>query len=248
MNCAPLLFENDAALSVFPTTRYQGSKAKIVDWILQETAGLEFETLLDAFGGTGVVGYHFKKQSKNVIYNDILKFNSLIATALIENQRVTLPLDEARELLDCEVKNAPSFVQENFKGIFYADAVYIDTPYISAEGVGTDYYDFYGFLEGLADYDNWSTRLLTQYKHKPIAGKGNPTWTNKQQIFNSFDSLFNHYQNQKLIVSYRSNGIPSVEELLSLIRKYKSDVRVTFKDYQYVLSKKTSQEVLIIAQ
>lgn len=44
----------------FPQTRYQGSKSKIVDWILESTKNLEINTILDAFGGTGVVGYNFK--------------------------------------------------------------------------------------------------------------------------------------------------------------------------------------------
>ncbi|MDR2251707.1 MAG: hypothetical protein LBD98_02595, partial [Endomicrobium sp.] len=35
------------------------------------------------------------------------------------------------------------------------DMVYFDTPYISSKGVGTDYLDFYHFLEGIADYSNW---------------------------------------------------------------------------------------------
>ena len=36
----------------FPSTRYQGSKAKLVDWIWDQICGLDFTTCLDAFGGT----------------------------------------------------------------------------------------------------------------------------------------------------------------------------------------------------
>lgn len=44
----------------FPSTRYQGSKAKYVDWIWQEISDLSFQTTLDAFGGTGSVAYKLK--------------------------------------------------------------------------------------------------------------------------------------------------------------------------------------------
>ena len=55
----------------FPNTRYQGSKAKIVDWIWENIKDLEFNTVLDRCGGTGRVSYELKKNGKEVIYNDI---------------------------------------------------------------------------------------------------------------------------------------------------------------------------------
>ena len=44
----------------FPSTRYQGSKVKLVDWIWEQIADLNFTTCLDAFGGTGSVAYRLK--------------------------------------------------------------------------------------------------------------------------------------------------------------------------------------------
>ena len=69
-----VLFEIEPTndFGVFPSTRYQGSKNKILDWISYSTKDLSFETVLDAFGGTGSVGYMFKKQGKQVFYNDYL--------------------------------------------------------------------------------------------------------------------------------------------------------------------------------
>ncbi|MCK5269770.1 MAG: DNA adenine methylase, partial [Sedimentisphaerales bacterium] len=67
-----LLLEDDA---VFPSTRFQGSKLKIAEWIWNAIADLDFNTVLDAFGGTGSVGYVLKDKGKKVTYNDILKFN-----------------------------------------------------------------------------------------------------------------------------------------------------------------------------
>lgn len=354
---ASLFDEAPSAMAEFPRTRYQGSKAKIADWIIGCTHHLKMDTVLDAFGGTGVVGYSFKKQGKNVVYNDVMTFNSIIGKALIENQMEILPDEVINRLLSAETQEHGTLIQDLYHDIFFTDeenqwldqmvykignmeneyqqaiawfallqsciikrpynlfhranlyvrmsnvkrsfgnkttwdgdfryyfrkfaqeanaaifdsgkralslnqdaltivpetygidAVYIDTPYISSKGVGTDYFDFYGFLEGMVHYDTWRENILPKYKHKPIKGKGDKTWTSKEEIYQSFDKLFRHFQQQTLIVSYRSDGIPSVEELLSLLKKYKSDVSSIYgKNYQYVLSPKQTKEILIIAQ
>jgi len=75
---------------VFPSTRFQGSKLKLIDWIWDALRNLKFETALDAFGGTGCVAYMLKARGKQVTYNDILKFNWYIGAALIENSTITL--------------------------------------------------------------------------------------------------------------------------------------------------------------
>lgn len=51
------LFPEVAENNVFPSTRYQGSKAKFTEWIWFELSNLDFSTALDAFGGTGAVAY-----------------------------------------------------------------------------------------------------------------------------------------------------------------------------------------------
>lgn len=341
----------------FPATRYQGSKAKIADWIMDSVKPLDFNSILDAFGGTGVVSYKMKQLGKNVVYNDILKFNQIIAMALIENQGTLLDVEEAYAILNDPVHNYPTFISDNFSGIFYLDeenlwldqmvykirrmedkykqaiawfalfqsciikrpynlfhranlsmrtknvkrsfgnkttwdtrfekyfihfvqeanysvfnsntlvkalnmdalqvnpellgidAVYIDTPYISSKGVGTDYCDFYHFLEGMVNYDHWGKLILGKYKHKPIQGKGDKTWTDKNLIYDSFDHLFEHYKNQLLIISYRGDGIPSIEELKDLLSKYKQNIyEVHTTSYKYVLSTRESAEVLIVAR
>ena len=57
-----------------PVTRYYGSKRRIVEKIgaaLQEHH-IEFNSILDLFGGTGIVSYYMAKIGKEVVYNDIL--------------------------------------------------------------------------------------------------------------------------------------------------------------------------------
>jgi adenine-specific DNA methylase len=75
---------------VMPSTRYQGSKRKVVDSIGAEFDKLDFETALDLMGGTATVSFELKKSGKSVTYNDLLKFNYHIGRALIENNETLL--------------------------------------------------------------------------------------------------------------------------------------------------------------
>lgn len=106
----------------FPSTRYQGSKAKFVDWIWHEISDIPFLTALDAFGGTGSVAYKLKDNGKSVTYNDILPFNSIIGKAIIENGS-TLLSDSDIDFILTEHQGVayPTFIAENFKDIYYTD-------------------------------------------------------------------------------------------------------------------------------
>src|SRR5215813_9781252 len=78
----------------FPSTRYQGSKAKLAEWIWAQVKDYDFKSFLDAFGGTGAVAYRFKQAGKQVTYNDLLAFNHQFGVALIENSEALLSADE----------------------------------------------------------------------------------------------------------------------------------------------------------
>ncbi len=101
----------------FPTTRYQGSKRKIVSWIYDNIKDLEFDTALDACGGSATVSYLLKKMGKEVTYNDKLKFNHLIGTALIENSSVKFNSDDISNLLNHRAQER--FISEQFDGIYF---------------------------------------------------------------------------------------------------------------------------------
>jgi adenine-specific DNA methylase len=127
------------------------------------------------------------------------------------------------------------------------DLVYIDPPYISARGVAVDYRGFYHFLEGLTMYDEWGQHIDRRSKHRRL--KPQPSeWTDKKHIYGAFDRLFCRYRESILVVSYRSDGIPSESELVSLLKQYKRDVRAEhFGQYKYVLSTNSeSKEILLI--
>jgi adenine-specific DNA-methyltransferase len=127
------------------------------------------------------------------------------------------------------------------------DLVYIDTPYISSRGIAVDYLAFYHFLEGLADYGSWTKHIDHRSKHLAFK-RQRSMWTDKQAIYSAFDQLFKRYRDSILVVSYRSDGIPSEGELTALLRKHKKEVMIhRYGRYKYVLSTNSqSQEILLI--
>lgn len=127
------------------------------------------------------------------------------------------------------------------------DLVYIDTPYISNRGVGVDYLDFYHFLEGIVNYEAWGEKIDYRTKHRKWK-HAKSIWSDRTRIHSAFDQLFRQFQDSILVVSYRADGIPSIEELMDMLKRYKREVRrVAAMDYKYVLSVNHSQEVLLIA-
>src|SRR3989338_3527123 len=109
-------------VGILPSTRYQGSKFKILNWIDYYTKDLNFNSVLDAFGGTGCVAYMYKKKGKQVFYNDSLKFNYYIGLAIIENPGITLDNKDVGFILEKQTKiKYPSFIYDTFHDIYFTD-------------------------------------------------------------------------------------------------------------------------------
>jgi adenine-specific DNA methylase len=338
----------------FPSTRFQGSKQKIVPWIWEVIRDLKFTTVLDAFGGSGSVAWLLKKQEKVVTYNDLLKFNWMIGLALIENQRELLSEAMVDNILNIQPgKRYPTFIGDTFQDVYFTDdenqwldivvtnikeikdiyqqalgyfalfqaclvkrpfnlfhrknlylrlsdvernfgnkttwdrsfeslfrkyateanrgvfnnfqknqalnldvfeapagydLVYIDSPYISKQGIGTDYPGFYHFLEGLVQYPEWGRLIDYQTKHRRLRSFPS-VWTSRKEIYPAFDRLFEKFRESILVVSYRLDGIPTIEELVALMKKYKRRVNeVRQYNYKYALSKKETAEVLLVGE
>jgi Adenine-specific DNA methylase len=105
----------------FPTTRYWGSKRKLIGWIWDELKKYKFKTVLDAFGGTGTVSYTLKKHKKSVTYNDILQSNYQIGLSLIENNNKKLDSKDIAHILTKHKIDYPDFIQKTFRDIYYTE-------------------------------------------------------------------------------------------------------------------------------
>ncbi|MBQ7942372.1 MAG: DNA adenine methylase [Muribaculaceae bacterium] len=338
----------------FPSTRYQGSKQKFVNWIWNCIKDIPFHSVLDAFGGTGCVSFRLKQEGKRVIYNDILSFNHIIGKAIIENKGVFLEDDEVTALLKKhDLIIYPNFIEKTFKDIYFTDDenkwldivvtnirnmnniykqaiayfalfqsciikrpynlfhrknlyvrlqdvdrsfgnkktwdtsfethfrkfvdeannavfdngqncssmnlnvfdiepdydfVYIDTPYLNECGVGVDYADFYHFLSGIVDYENWYSLIDYNSKHLRLFREPNE-WNKADSIHLAFEKLFMKFRNSVMAISYRSNGIPSIKELVVILERLGKKVEIHQSgEMKYVLSTKHSNEILIVAR
>lgn len=107
-------------MSKYPATRFMGSKSKLLSEIWSVASQFEFDTVVDLFAGSGVVGYMFKTQGKSVISNDYMAMSATFAKAMIENNGTILPIDEAEQLL-IPLKESDHFVSDTFQGLYYTD-------------------------------------------------------------------------------------------------------------------------------
>lgn len=104
----------------YPSTRFMGSKNKLLAEIWAVASQFEFETALDLFSGSGVVGYMLKSHGKTVVSNDYLAMSSIFAKAMIENNNIVLPRSEAFVLLE-KRKPVVRFVETTFRGLYFSD-------------------------------------------------------------------------------------------------------------------------------
>ena len=110
------------------------------------------------------------------------------------------------------------------------DLVYIDPPYYSPLS-DNEYVRRYHFVEGLSrDWDGVEIQAHTKTKKF----KSYPTpFSTRTGAADAFSLLFKKYKDSILIVSYSSNSIPTKEEMVELIKRYKDIVEVIPIDYTY---------------
>lgn len=104
----------------YPSTRYMGSKSKLLTEIWAVASQFKFDTAVDLFSGSGVVGYLFKTYGKAVISNDYMAMAAVFAQAMIENKDMQLPLEAARSLLEVN-RPVDHFVETTFQGLYFSD-------------------------------------------------------------------------------------------------------------------------------
>lgn len=312
---------------LYPPTRYMGSKNKLLTEIWGVASQFEFESAIDLFSGSGIVGYMLKSHGKSVTCNDYMAMSATFAKAMIENNEVTLSPDEAASLVRPN-RSSDKFVQKTFDGLYFspednrlidtiranikelrspykraiamsaliraclkkrprgiftyvghryddgrkdlqmplseqffeainlvnsavfnngkenksrhgdamtlqrrdADLVYIDPPYYSPLS-DNEYVRRYHFLEGLArDWDGVEIQehtLTKKFKSYPTP------FSSRKGAAEAFDLLFKRHQQSILIVSYSSNSQPTLDEMVSILARYKKHVDVVPVDYKY---------------
>ncbi|ACB93678.1 DNA adenine methylase [Beijerinckia indica] len=110
------------------------------------------------------------------------------------------------------------------------DLVYLDPPYVPRSDDNC-YIKRYHFLEGLSCY--WQGLPVdTSTKVRKIAKKYTP-FSYRRTAVDAFDKIFNQFKANKIALSYSSNGYPDLDQLESLMRKYKSTVRIFEKPHRY---------------
>ncbi|TDP58859.1 DNA adenine methylase [Flavobacterium dankookense] len=338
-----------------PVTRYYGSKRKLVDliWSELENINVEFNSVLDVFGGSGIFSYYSKLRGKSVIYNDIFLFNQIIGEALIQNNSNELSEEDVHNLLIREPNRIyQNYIAENFHDIYFtdeenyqidtviqnigflpierrasayyllfqsclikrpynlfhrknlnlrtnfngggfgnkvtwerpfkelflkfnselnkyvfdngqnnislnhsalqcnlqADLVYIDPPYFRSVN-HVPYHSKYHFLEGLANYNLIPENIDHTKLHREINLNKSNEFENKNTFLNDLEELIEMHQNSIIAISYRSNGVPTIAEIESLLNQYKNNVRaINLKKYSYALNSKGSEnyEFLIL--
>ena len=109
-----------AGRSWFPTSRYMGSKTKLMPHILRVLDKLEINSVFDAFSGSGVVSHGLKTAGYEVISNDFLVYSHTITKALIENSHVRLSGKDINLILKRN-RHSKSFIQDTFKNLYFSD-------------------------------------------------------------------------------------------------------------------------------
>ncbi|MEK7227834.1 MAG: Dam family site-specific DNA-(adenine-N6)-methyltransferase [Patescibacteria group bacterium] len=311
----------------YPSTRWMGSKSKLLTHLQQATKNLQYESVIDLFSGSGIVGYMFKSLGKQVISNDYMALSAVYTKAMIENNSKTLPVAKAKTLLLPPNRRISSFVQRTFAGLYFtdeenliidiiranisklpnqyeraiakaaliractkkrprgiftyvgdryndgrkdlqisltehfikavkeinaaifnnskknqskqvdamtirrkADLVYMDPPYFSPLS-DNEYVRRYHFIEGLAC--DWKG-LEIQAHTKTKKFKSYPTpFSSRKGAYDAFDKLFKKFKDSILVVSYASNSLPTLDEIVGLMSKYKTHVQVVKVDYKY---------------
>ena len=306
-----------------------GSKRRLLPWIREVLATLDFETALDPFSGSNAVAYLLKAMGRRTIATDFLNFPATIAAALIENNTVHLDGQAMRILLAPHSKTQ-CFIEETFSGVFYTredlqfldrlsgnlrrldnplqqalamaalirscvkrqprgvftisgdlskyddgrrdlrlsieehffeqveafneavfsngrrnragrsdvfkvgtrgvDLVYLDPPYVPRADDNC-YVKRYHFLEGLSCY--WHGLEIDYSTKVRKIRKAFTPFSYRGQALEAFDRLFKRFSKQKIVLSYSSNGFPSLDQIESLLRRTKNDVRVFTTDHRY---------------
>jgi adenine-specific DNA methylase len=126
------------------------------------------------------------------------------------------------------------------------DTVYIDPPYSKSGKPNDDYISYYHYLEGLVQYDIWESLMDFESLHRKFKGHVSQHYT-LQNPTDMFNKIIHDFADKNLVISYRCDGIPTIDYLVNELKKVKTNVVVREIDYKYALAKKKVKECIIVA-
>lgn len=189
-----------------PVTRYYGSKRRIVEKIgaaLQEHH-IEFNSILDLFGGTGIVSYYMAIIGKEVVFNDILSFNCQIARALLQTPKGTFTEESALALLHrMPGRQYRTIIEDNYQDIYYPtdenqiiDTVIQNISFLPKDEKASAYYVLFQSCMIKRPFNIFHRRNLNLRTGFTKANFGNKTtWEQSfESLFVKFTKELNEYQ------------------------------------------------------
>lgn len=197
-----------------PVTRYYGSKRRVVEkiWDVLHENRVEFETMLDLFGGTGIVSYYMARQGKTVMYNDILAFNCEIAKALMTTPKgIFTERDAMRLLRRYPDREYLTIIEDNFEDVYYPteenrtiDTVVQNIAYLDEEKRASAYYVFFQSCMIKRPFNIFHRKNLNLRTGFTRANFGNKTTWEQ-----TFDSLFVKFTQE--LNEFQFTVLPHVE-------------------------------------
>jgi adenine-specific DNA-methyltransferase len=176
----------------FPSTRYYGSKRKLLPWLYRHLSTNRFDTVLDAFGGTGSVSLLFKAMHKRVTYHDGFRFNEDVARTVLA-PRPALTRQEVEEKLEA-VKPCVGVVSQRFSGTFFKDDenVWLDG-FIAQIGHGTSAREVKALMSYLVYQACLKKRPFNLFHRANLKLRTNPNVTRSFGNAVTWERTFQHH-------------------------------------------------------
>lgn len=117
-------FFDKTRTTYYPSTRYQGSKRKLLPSLADVFSKHEFSTAIDLFSGSGSVSYLLRTLGKSVTSNDYLKYNANTASVFLSDvhpEQINNAKRELHSILNDKPVDDCFAVRENFSNIFFKD-------------------------------------------------------------------------------------------------------------------------------
>lgn len=161
------------------TTRYLGSKLKLLDWIWAESAPYlkehNVERIVDAFAGTSIVSYMLKQKGFETISNDFLLFNYHMAKGVIENNHSKLSMAEIESLYNPE-PSSDHFIEREYTDLFFPreDTIFLDNLFQAIQRLDCEYKKSIAFAAASqailkkAPYGRFTTTTMTNIGKKTM--------------------------------------------------------------------------------